>query len=336
MSFSSPNVLFLLFLLIPFVFLGITAYLRKRRILESFISHSAYERLGIRSGKETDLFKFVLTSIIILFLILAMSGPQWGEKFINTEMKSTEVLFLLDTSYSMNARDMNPDRLSVAKEMIKNLVDKIKSDYIGLVTFAASASVQCPMTIDYEVFKLLTDSSVISPPEEQGTDFYEAFKITLNSFRLSEKSEKAVFFITDGEDLEHRWESLIDELKKQHIVIFTIGVGSYGGAPIPIVDKDGKIKGWKKDLKGQIVKTRLNEDVLKKISESTGGAYFRVADASGIQQILNRLEHFERSILRKKVRSIKINRFQYPLFFGIILFIIELFLTSKKVKWKKN
>lgn len=336
MGFANPKILFFLFLLFPFLLLALFNFKNKRSILKDFISEKAYKKLMTRSGKETDFFKTILVTISLIFFIIAMAGPQWGEKFERIDIKGMEMLFLLDTSSSMNAEDLKPNRLGLSKEMIKSIVDNLQTDYIGLINFSGSAYVQCPLTIDYEVFKLLTEASAISPEEEQGTDFFEAFTLALKTLKMYPAGEKVVFFISDGEDLENRWESLLKEFKEKKIIVFTIGVGSESGAPIPIKDSGGNIEGWKKDLQGNIVKSRLDEKILIKIASYTGGRYFRITDSSGIDRLVKNLKGFERSVLKKKVKSFKVQRFQYPLFIGIILLIIETILTSKKVEWKKR
>jgi len=336
MSFSHPEMLFLLLLILPFLLLAIYNYRKKSKILSTFISEEAYGKLSVRSGKEIDFFKSSLIVISMFFFIVAMSGPQWGSKFEKIELKEKEMLFLLDTSFSMNAEDLKPSRLKISKEMIKDIVNSLNTDYVGLINFAGRAYVQCPLTIDYEVFKLFTDASQISPKEEQGTDFFEVLSLALKIMKKTPSGEKIVFLISDGEDLENRWEVLLKEYKKNKIRIFTIGVGSVSGAPIPLQNSNGDIIGWKKDRKGNIVNSRLNEEGLLKISSVTHGKYFRIADSSSIDRLINKIKKTEGSILKKKIKSFKIERFQYPLGIGIIILLIEMILTSKKLKWKKK
>lgn len=336
MSFSNPSFFFLLLLLIPLIILMLINFRRKREILEGFMSEKSFNRLGMRSGREVPLMKsfFIVSSFV--FFIAAMAGPRWGEKFENLNIKGIEVIFLLDTSFSMNAEDIKPNRFVIAKDLINTIIDNLKTDYVGLIKFSGTAHIQCPLTIDYEAMKLLTESTEISPPEEQGTDFYEALTLALRTGSISSNRNKIIFLITDGEDQENRWEDILDEIKSENLIIFPIGIGVPSGAPIPLRDESGNMKGWKKDNEGNLVKTKLNEVVLKRIASETGGQYYRLTDSSGIDMLLSNLKTFERSVLRKKVRSVKIERFHYPLSIGIILFLIELFLLEKKIKWKKS
>ena len=336
MQFSNPEAFYLLLVLLPFVFIVIYNYKKKKRVLRSFMSDPAYKKLGVRSGAEIDFFKTLLITLSLIFFIFAFTGPEWGEMYENIDVKGVEMVFLLDTSNSMNAEDLKPNRLEVAKHLIISIIDNLKMDYVSLINFAGTAYVQCPLTIDYEAFKLLVEASTISPSEEQGTDFEKAFSLSLNSFKASMNNRKIMIMVTDGEDLEKNWMQLVSELKKQKIVIFTVGVGAVAGAPIPLKDKDGNVTGWKKDKKGDIVKTRLDENSLIQIAAQTGGQYFRLTDFSAINTFIKILKSFERSVLKKRIKKRKIQRFHIPLIIGIMLLIFELFLSEKRLKWKKE
>jgi Ca-activated chloride channel homolog len=336
MSFSNPEAFFLLIVLALFLAIAVYNYKRKKTLLNGFISALAYKKLGVRSGGEIDFFKTSLVTLAMIFFILAMAGPQWGEKFESVDIKGIEMIFLLDTSNSMNAEDLKPNRLEVAKQLVTTIVDHLTSDYLGLVNFAGAAYVQCPLTVDYEAFKLMAGASTISPEEEQGTDFKEAFQLALKSFENSKSDKKVLILITDGEDQEGAWQAFLPEIKKQSIIIFTVGVGAGPGAPIPQKDSEGNTIGWKKDKQGNIVKTTLDENTLIQIASRTGGQYFRLTDMEGIDHFVTNLKTFERNVLRKKVKLKKIKRFYYPLIVGILILFFELLLSERRLTWKEK
>lgn len=336
MSFSNPEAFVLLALLALFILVAVYNFKKKKKLLNGFISSAAYKRLGIRSGGEIDFFKTALIILSMTFFILALAGPQWGDQFESVDIRGIEMVFLLDTSNSMNAEDLKPNRLEVAKQLIVSIVDNLKTDYVSLVNFAGAAYVQCPLTIDYEAFKMMCDASVISPPEEQGTDFEQGFYLALKTFEKSKSEHKVLIIITDGEDQENTWQNVIGEFQKQKIIIFSVGVGVASGAPIPIKNEQGEVTGWKKDKEGNIVKTRLDENTLIQVASRTGGQYFRLTDVASVDTFINNLKNFERSILSKKVKMEKIKRFHYPLIIGIILLIMELILSERQIKWKKE
>lgn len=336
MSFTNPEAFFLLIALALFIGVAVHNYKKKKSMLKGFISTNAYKKLGVRSGGEIDFFKTSLVTGAMIFFILALAGPQWGEKFENIDIKGIELIFLLDTSNSMNAEDLKPNRLELAKQLMISIVDNLTTDYLALINFAGVAYVQCPLTIDYEAFKLMAEASMISPSEEQGTDFSQAFQLALKSFENSKSDKKLLVLITDGEDQEAQWQSIIPGIKNQGIIVFTIGVGASSGAPIPIKDKEGNITGWKKDKQGNIVKTTLDENTMIQIASQTGGQYFRLTDATGIDTFIDNLKNYERNVLRKKVKLQKIKRYHYPLIAGIIILFLELILSERRLTWKEK
>jgi len=336
MSFSHPEAFSLLALLVIFIFVAFYNFKKKKKLLTTFMSSIAYKRLGIRSGGEIDFFKTSLVTLALIFFVLALAGPQWGEQFESMDIRGIEMVFLLDTSTSMNAEDLKPNRLEVAKQLVVSVVDNLRTDYVSLINFAGAAYVQCPLTIDYEAFKLMTEASTISPAEEQGTDFGQAFLLALETFKKSKSDKKLMILITDGEDQENTWYQTIDELQKEKILIFTVGVGVASGAPIPIKNEKGEVTGWKKDKKGNIVKTQLDENTLIHVASQTGGQYFRLTDVASVDTFINHLKNVERSLLSKKVKLRKIKRFHYPLIIGIILLLVESILSEKRIKWKKD
>jgi Ca-activated chloride channel family protein len=311
-------------------------YRKKRQVLHEFISQTAAARIAVHGGREINFFKSALLLLALCFFILALARPQWGERFENLDIRGLEIVFLLDTSNSMNAEDLQPDRLEVAKNLIATIVDNLRTDLVSQVNFAAVAYVQCPLTMDYEAFKLMAMASQVSPAEEQGTDFARGFTLALRLFKNSRSSQKLMVLITDGEDLEKNWPESLKELQKEKITIFTVGIGIPGGAPIPILDKNGKTIDWKKDAQGNIVKSRLDEGTLIKIASSCQGQYYRLSAVAGIEPFIGILKTYERKLLAQKVKNKKIERFQYPLLLAIVLLVFEMVLSDRKIIWRKK
>jgi len=336
MTFANPAVLFLLLLLIPFAILVVYNYRKKKRLLRAFIAEEAQGAIVVRSGSEIDFFKAALLLAALAFLILALARPQWGERFESTDIRGLEIVFLLDTSASMNAEDLQPSRLEVARNLVVAVVDALRTDMVSQVNFAGSAYVQCPPTLDYEAFKLLALASAMSPEEEQGTDFAKGFALAVRLFRGSRSSQKVAILITDGEDQEQGWPDAVKELRKQNVTVFTVGVGAPGGAPIPIRDAQGKTTGWKKDKQGGIVKSQLEESTLMRIAADCGGQYYRLSAASGIAPLVGILRSYERQQLSRKVRSRKIDRFAIPLLLAVLLLAGEMALSDRRIAWRKG
>jgi Ca-activated chloride channel family protein len=191
--------------------------------------------------------------------------------------------------------------------------------------------VQCPLTVDYEAFKLMTEASSISPPEEQGTDIAQAFKFALDSLKYTRDSQKVIVLITDGEDHSGEIEEILKTLIEQKITVFTFGVGSLEGAPIPLKDKSGKTTGWKKDKEGNMVKTVMDATILSKIASNTEGKYFPLADIRDIAAFIDELKNYERNILSKKMELKKTKRYYFPLIIGLLILLLEMVLTERKI-----
>ena len=336
MTFANPVALFLLFLLIPFSVLVVWNYRKKRQIMRGFLSAAAELRMSVRGGREIDFFKSALLLLALCFLILALARPQWGERFESLDIRGLEIVFLLDTSASMQAEDLQPNRLEVAKNLITTIVDSLRTDMVSQVNFAAVAYVQCPLTLDYEAFKLLTMASQVSPDEEQGTDFAKGFALALSLSKKSRTSQKVLVMITDGEDLEQNWPETLKELQKEKITVFTVGVGIPGGAPIPVLDEDGRTSGWKKDSRGNIVRSRLDEGTLIRIAAEGQGQYYRLNHVAAIGPFIGILQAYERKLLAQKVKRRKIERYQYPLLLAVLLLAVEMALSDRKITWRKK
>jgi Ca-activated chloride channel family protein len=336
MIFAYPAVLFLLLLLVPFALLAAYNFRKKREILREFIAPEAEGATVVRGGREIDFFKTSLLLAAFVFLILALARPQWGERFESMDIRGLEIVFLLDTSASMNAEDLQPSRLEVAKNLVAAIVDALRTDMVSQVNFAGTAYVQCPPTLDYEAFKMLALASSASPAQEQGTDIAKGMALGLRLFRGSRSSQKVMILVTDGEDQEQGWPEAVRDLQKQKITVFTVGVGAASGAPIPVRDADGRTSGWKKDAQGNIVKSQLDEETLARIAADCGGQYYRLGTAAGIAPMVGILRAYERQQLSRKVKSRKIDRFAYALLLAVLLLAGEMALSDRRIAWRNG
>jgi len=336
MNFAYPHLLFLLLLLPPFIVIIIINFREKRRLIGHFLDPAAKTKMVIRSKHDSDFFRSFFLILSLAFLILALARPQWGEKLEHMDVRGIRIQFLLDTSNSMLAEDLQPNRLETAKNLISRTIDTLRSDMVAQINFAGSAYVQCPFTNDYEAFKLLAESSTISPREEQGTDFSSAMNLA-GKIGTDEKTSKSlIILITDGEDQEKKWQEPLTQLKKNGTVVFTVGIGLPEGAPIPVKDDSGKTTEWKKDRSGAIVNSKLDETTLIQIARESGGQYYRLTDTIGIDDFLQIIGSYERKVISQKIKSVKIDRFVYPLFLAILFLLMEMLITDKRVEWKKK
>jgi Ca-activated chloride channel family protein len=237
----------------------------------------------------------------------------------------------------MLADDIKPNRLQAAKREINDLINVIDGDRVGLVAFAGTAFLQCPLTLDYGAFNLFLDDINTNLIPVGGTSFGEAIKKSMSAFSSKLKKHKAIVLITDGEDHQGNAMEMAKAAKEQGIVIYTVGVGKKEGAYIKLKDGKGN-ETLLKDREGQVVKTRLDEVLLNKIALETGGAY---TPAYGIQwglaniytNIIGNME--EKQLGGRKIKLYE-NRFQIPLFIAIILITLESLIGERTRKRKTS
>ncbi len=275
--------------------------------------------------------RWIKTFLIIIgsgFAIIALSEPQYGYSWKKTEQKGVDIMIALDCSKSMLAQDIKPSRLERAKREIIDLLQMMRSDRAGLVAFSGRAILQCPLTLDHETFNIFL--RVLEPEflPVGGTNLNAAIKECYNGFEKDSDTQKAIIIITDGESTTGDIEKIGRDMAKKGIKIFGIGVGGIEGAPIP--DKKG---GFKKDSSGNIVLSKVNETILKKLTAITGGAYVRsVAGDMDLDLIYKDkiLGSMERKTLTLEKRKVWENRYQWFLFPCLILLLIEYILPLKK------
>lgn len=323
MKFARTEMLYLVWL-IP-VLLAIILYgmKRRRRILERFARPKTLKTVVPDTGMPRRKIKAGLFISATLFLLAALAGPQYGYRWEEVEQRGVDILVALDCSRSMLATDISPTRLDRAKREIYDLLGLLRGDRIGLVAFAGTAFLQCPLTIDYQAFNLFLDSLTPDFLPVGGTDLSGAISTAMNAFDPNAASEKAVILITDGENTGSGDPlSAAEQAASAGVKLFCIGVGSETGVPIP----DGK-GGFRKDGTGNIVVTRLDEETLKKIALTTGGAYVRsVAGDMDLDVIYTReiLGGMERTALAGGRRQVWEDRYQWLLAVAVALLLVEL------------
>ena len=329
MRFARIEMLFLIWA-IPVLFMVFLYGVKKhRRILSRFSSPRGLKAIVPDMSKDRLWIRAGLILSAVLFVTLALTGPQYGYKWQEIERKGIDIVIALDCSRSMLAQDIKPTRLDRAKREIFDLLTLLKGDRVGLVAFAGTAFLQCPLTLDYDALHLFLNA--LSPDflPLGGTDINGAVLTALDSFDEKSNSEKAVILITDGENTGEREPmKAADSAKKDGIKLFCIGVGKVEGVPVP----NGR-GGFKKDESGKIILTKLDEETLKKMAVLTGGTYVRSVagdmdlDAIYTKEIRGKMEHATLSSGRKQVWE---DRYQWVLIFAIFALMVEMFLSSRK------
>ncbi len=331
MHFARAEYLQLLWL-IPILGLFFAWSLRnRRRRLERLISPTLAPRL---TG-EFSRGKAVLRALLLLggftFFILALARPQWGMKLETVRRRGVDIMVALDTSYSMNAEDVAPSRLTKAKAEIRAFLSRLKGDRIGLVTFAGSAIVQCPLTLDYGAISLFLDVASTESVPDPGTSLAAAITTADSAFIAKERKYKVLVIVTDGEDLEGQIDSAVDKAREAGVLIYTLGIGSPEGRPIPVRDAKGDVVEYRKDSSGQVVISRLGEKALAQIATRTGGRYFRASTPeSELDDLYGEIAQMEKKELESKLYQNFEDRYQVPLALAILLLAMEAWMTEKR------
>ncbi len=335
--FANSEYLYALYLIPVIIVLLWLIFRNQKKITEQFVSSKILEILA----PERSLFKQIVKSSLIvlslILLILALANPQIGTRTEQVKQTGIDVFILLDVSLSMKAEDIKPNRLDKAKYSISSLIQRLRGDRIGLVIFSGRAYIQFPLTTDYAAANLLLNSVDVNSVPQPGTAIASAIELAANSFKQDVTTQKAIVIITDGEDHQGNIEKAIDKAKEKGIKIYTIGYGSPDGAPIPVYNQYGRRSGYKLDNDGNIVLTKLNEDVLKKISSNTEAKYFRGSNSEDeLKLIYNSLANLDQTEFgTAKVTTFE-DRFYYLLAPAILLLILEFFLSERKsIFWEK-
>ncbi|OHD53179.1 MAG: hypothetical protein A2096_01920 [Spirochaetes bacterium GWF1_41_5] len=262
---------------------------------------------------------------------VALMRPQWGIKLRPMKRTGIDIVFLLDISRSMLAEDIKPSRLEKAKSEIAGFVSRLKGDRVGLVVFAGTSFVTCPLTIDYNALEMFID--IISPSmiTRQGTDIGHAVDTAAGCFNNREFKYKAVILLTDGEDHSGKSLEAAKEAKKKGIRVYTIGIGSRSGEIIPVKDENSRIKEYIKDQKGQVVLSRLDEVILQKISVLTGGKYFHSTYGDlQLDLIYDDIQKMEKRELESEKMKQYEDRYQIFVFCIFLLLFAEVLVSERR------
>ena len=319
--FANPDFLYLLLTLPVMVLLFIINEIRKKRAIkrigdENLVARLLPELSGIRPS-----VKFIIQLAGVAAAIVVLSRPQFGSKLEEIKKEGVEVIIALDVSNSMLAEDIQPDRLTRAKQALTRLIDNLDNDKIGLIVFAGDAYTQIPVTTDYISAKMFLTAIGPEMVPKQGTAIGSALDLGMRSFTPGEGRSKAMIIITDGENHEDDPVAMAEEASKAGIVIHTIGIGSAEGVPVPVTV--GGKRDYLKDAEGNTVITKLDEEILKKIAVTAGGNYVRASNTNiGLDEVFGEIRKMKKQEMESKMFTEYNDQFQ--IFAGIALFLLIL------------
>lgn len=326
--FANIEMLWWLIAIPVFVIAYIVMTERKERQLKAFGDPELMAQLMPDASKSRPIWKFSLMLVALVLLIVAAARPQFGQKENTVKRQGIEVMVALDISNSMLAEDVAPNRLDRAKQMLSKMIDNMVDDKVGLVVFAGEAFTQLPITCDYVSAKMFLNTITPNLIQTQGTAIGTALQTAITSFGTPEsEAGRAIILITDGENHE---DDAIAAAKKAHelgIKVFVIGIGKPEGAPIP---KPGT-NDYFKDRQGQVVVSKLNEEMCQQIAQAGSGVYVRCDNTNTAMRALQQeLDHIATSELESTVYADYNEQYQSFALIALFLLMIEFFIMSRK------
>jgi Ca-activated chloride channel family protein len=308
----------------------IVALRRRREQLRAFADANLVMRLTPGVDQRRRQLRVALRLVTLMLLVFALAGPKWGFHWEEVRRQGIDLLVAIDTSRSMLATDVKPNRLERAKLAVLDLVKLMEGDRVGLVPFAGSAFLECPLTLDRAAFERSLRAIHVGIIPRGGTALARAIDTSLEGFEARQGKYEVLILITDGEDHEGDVEEAAKRAAERGVKIYTVGIGTTEGELIPA--GDGGERGYVKDRQGQVVKSRLNEAVLQQIAMATGGAYVRGTGASlGLDEVFrDHIAKMERREVSSTLERRYEERFQIPLALALIFFLAEAVTGERK------
>jgi Ca-activated chloride channel family protein len=274
-----------------------------------------------------------LILLAFVLLVIGIFGPMIGSRLEDVKRKGADIIIALDVSNSMLAEDLKPNRLERAKQAISRLVDRLDGDRIGIIVFAGDAYVQLPITTDYGAAKLFLSTIQPDMIPRQGTAIGAAIETAQTAFSDSSKKHNAIVIITDGENHEDDALEAAKAAAETGTRIFTVGMGSTEGAPIPVYNNGARV-GFRQDKNGQTVITKIDAAMLSEIADAGRGRFVRATNTDdGLSMILKDLDSLDKKEFKAKMYTDFENQFQYFIGAAFVILIIEYLLGEKKSKW---
>jgi Ca-activated chloride channel family protein len=336
MHFGTPHFFWFILLMPVLVGFFIWAYQRRQEALRRFAEPKLLRRLipGFRLSRQ--ILKWTLFLAAFFFLVLALVQPRFGVKMEMVERKGVDIMMGLDISESMLAQDIAPDRIERAKHEIAQMIGLLKGDRIGIIVFAGEAFVQCPLTLDYGAATMFLDVVTTDWVQVQGTALGGAMDLAMQSFKSQSKKGKVLILLTDGEDHEGNALETARKVAAEGIRIYTIGIGSENGVPIPLQKSGGNVI-YKKDNSGNLVLTKLDQMTLEKIAAETGGRYFHAGTDLNLGAIYEEIMKLEKADLGINKISVYEEQYQWFLSIALVLLLLEFFIPDRvraTAEWK--
>ncbi len=325
---------FIYLAIIPVIFvLFLLVFWWKKRKQKQFADTGLIDKLSPERSTFKSFLKILAICLGLAFLVISLTNPKMGTKLETVKREGVDIVFALDVSKSMLAEDIAPSRLEKAKQIITRVFEKLGSDRVGIIIYAGNSYPLLPITTDHAAAKMFLQNANPDMVSSQGTAINEAIERAMTYYDNDEQTNRFLFIVSDGEDHEENTVSLAQEATKEGIKIYTVGVGSEKGGPIPIRN-NGAVISYKKDNKGEVVITKMVEKVLRDIANEGNGKYI---NGNRTQETIDIIEDIllkaEKSEFETKKFSDYKDQFQWFVGFALLFLIIDVLLLEKKTKW---
>ena len=302
---------------------------RRERALAAFVAAALLPAVAPDLDPRRRVLRWALLTVAVLCLGLALGGPMWGFRWQEVHRQGIDLVIAIDTSRSMLATDVTPNRLARAKLAVQDLVAELHGDRVALVAFAGSAFLQCPLTLDYGAFAQSLEAVEVGIIPKGGTALTAALDASLEAFEGRQGNHQALVLITDGEDHEGKVKEAAKRAADRGVKIYTVGIGTTEGELIP-----GESGSYVKDRAGQVVKSRLDEETLKDVAVDTGGVYLHAAGPSlGLGELYrDYIDTMEKRELASTLERRFEHRFQLPLAVALVLLALEPLVGERRAR----
>ncbi|MBR5276204.1 MAG: VWA domain-containing protein [Bacteroidaceae bacterium] len=333
MRFANPEYFYLLILIPLLIAVYIYSNFVRRRNLKEYGDEELMKELMPDASAYRPNVKFWLSLVAAALLVVVLARPQFGSKMETVTRQGIETVIALDISNSMLAEDIAPNRLEKSKKIISKLIDKFENDKIGLIVFAGDAFVQLPITNDFISAKMFMESISPSLISRQGTDIGAAINLAMKSFTPDKEVGKAVIVITDGENHEGGAEEAAKVAAESGISVYILGVGSLEGAPIPAEGNND----YRRDKDGNVIVTKLNEEMGQNIAKAGNGAYIRVDNTNNAQRLLEKeIDKLAKADVSSEVYTDYDEQFHLVAWIVLLLLVIDILILPGKSRFTRN
>lgn len=316
------------------MFLGVLVW--KKTMQNKFADAGLLKKLSPDQSIFKSILKIIVISLALACFVVALVNPKVGTKLETVKREGVDVVFAIDVSKSMLAEDIAPNRLDKSKQLVTQIINNLASDRIGIIAYAASAFPQLPITTDYASGKMFLQSMNTDMLSSQGTAINEAIALAKTYYNDEEQTNRVLFLISDGEDHEGNTKQIAEEASEEGIKIFTIGVGSEKGGPIPI-KRNGIVQSYKKNNQGETVITKLNAATLQEIAAEANGTYIDGRSTKKVvEEVTEILQNMDKKEFEAKQFADFKDQFQWFLGAGLLLLFLDIFLLERKTSWIKK